>query len=127
MIIQDADKAAIRQRPEKGLLAGMYEFPMLEGSKTAEEVLEYLSANGLSPLRIQPLTDSKHIFTHKEWHMKGYQVRVDELRTNEPTEETGNWLFIEPGETQKQYPIPSAFAAYVPYLNIKLGKEQFEG
>ena len=127
LIIQDADKAAIRQRPEKGLLAGMYEFPMLEGSKTAEEVLEYLSANGLSPLRIQPLTDSKHIFTHKEWHMKGYQVRVDELRTNEPTEETGNWLFIEPGETQKQYPIPSAFAAYVPYLNIKLGKEQFEG
>ncbi len=125
LIIQDADKAAIRQRPEKGLLAGMYEFPMLEGSKTAEEVLEYLSANGLSPLRILPLTDSKHIFTHKEWHMKGYQVRVDELRTSEPTEETGNWLFIEPSETQKKYPIPSAFAAYVPYLNIKLGKEQF--
>ena len=126
LIIQDADKAAIRQRPGKGLLAGMYEFPMIEGYQTAEEVLEYLSQNGLSPLRIQPLTDSKHIFTHKEWHMKGYQVRVDELRNNAPSHETKEWLFIEPGETQEKYPIPSAFAAYVPYLNIKLGKDNFE-
>ena len=126
LIIQDADKAAIRQRPGKGLLAGMYEFPMLEGYQTAEAVLEYLSGNGLSPLRIQPLTDSKHIFTHKEWHMKGYQIRVDELRTDEPGGETRGWLFIEPGETQEKYPIPSAFAAYVPYLNIKLGKDNFD-
>ena len=126
LIIQDADKAAIRQRPGKGLLAGMYEFPMLEGYQTAEEVLEYLSDNGLSPLRIQPLTDSKHIFTHKEWHMKGYQIRVDELRTNAPGKGAKEWLFIEPGETKEKYPIPSAFAAYVPYLNIKLGKDNFE-
>ena len=24
-------------------------------------------------------SESKHIFTHKEWHMTGYQVLVDEL------------------------------------------------
>ena len=125
LIIQDADKAAIRQRPDKGLLAGMYEFPSFEGHKTAEEIVNYLSERGLNPLRIQPLTDSKHIFTHKEWHMIGYQVRVDELAPRAQNEETKEWLFIEPCETQEKYPIPSAFSAYVPYLNIKLGKDSF--
>ena len=126
LIIQDGEKAAIRKRPGKGLLAGMYEFPTMEGLRTAEEVVTYLSENGLESLRIQPLTDSKHIFTHKEWHMKGYQVRVDELSPRSISEETKDWLFIEPFETQEKYPVPSAFSAYVPYLNIKLGKENFE-
>ncbi len=126
LIIQDADKAAIRKRPGKGLLAGMYEFPTMEGYRTAEEVVEYLTGKGLKLLRIQPLTDSKHIFSHKEWHMKGYQVRVDELEPHIPCEETKDWLFIEPVETQEKYPVPSAFAAYVPYLNIRLGKDNFD-
>ncbi len=126
LIIQDANKAAIRKRPEKGLLAGMYEFPTIEGYKTAEEVVKYLSDSGLNPLRIKTITDSKHIFTHKEWHMKGYQVRVDELEPYIPCKETKDWLFIEPCETQEKYPVPSAFSAYVPYLNIKLGKDSFE-
>ncbi len=125
LIIQDADKAAIRQRPDKGLLAGMYEFPSFDGHKTAEEIISYLSDSGLNPLRIRHLTDSKHIFTHKEWHMIGYQVRVDELAPRAQNEETKDWLFIEPCETQEKYPIPSAFSAYVPYLNIKLGKDSF--
>ena len=57
--------------------------------------------------------------------MKGYAVRVDELAPKVATEETGDWIFIEPVRTEKEYPIPSAFAAYVPYLNIKLGKDHF--
>jgi len=126
LIIQDADRAAIRKRAGKGLLAGMYEFPTMEGYHTAEEVLAYLAENGMSPLRIRPIADSRHIFTHKEWHMKGYQVRVDELEPRMPGEKVKDWLFVEPMETQEKYPIPSAFAAYVPYLNIKLGKDSFE-
>ena len=123
LIIQDADKAALRKRPAKGLLAGMYEFPMLEGYRDAEQVLAYLRENGLQPLHIKALEDSKHIFSHKEWHMKGFAVRVDELA---PKEAATDWLFVEPMRTQEQFPIPSAFAAYVPYLSIRLGKDNFE-
>lgn len=123
LLIQDADRAALRKRPKKGLLAGMYEFPSMEGYHAAEEVLEYISKKGLQPLYIRPLEDSKHIFSHKEWHMKGYAIRVDELAPK--GEEASEWLFVEPSQTKEQYPIPSAFAAYVPYLNIKLGKQNF--
>ena len=125
LIIRDENRAVISKRPGKGLLAGMYEFPSLEGFHTAEEVGRYLAENGLKTLRIQPLKEAKHIFTHREWHMKGYMIRVDELEPKKPGRDTENWLYIEPGETREKYPIPSAFAAYTGYLSIKLGKERY--
>lgn len=116
LIIRDENKAAIRRRNEKGLLAGMYELPSLPGFRTAEEVKDYLAAGGIKVLRIQQLEDAKHIFTHREWHMKGFMVRVDELEHGLPGEEISDWLYIEPEETRERYPIPSAFGAYLKYL-----------
>ena len=126
LIVRDENKAAIRKRSGKGLLAGMYELPSLSGFCTAEEVTSYLAANGINVLRIQPLEDAKHIFTHKEWRMKGFMIRVDELDPGQPGEEVRDWLYIEPKEARDRYPIPSAFGAYTKYLNIRLGKERHE-
>ena len=126
LIVRDENRTAIRKRSGKGLLAGMYELPSLSGFRTAEEVTSYLAASGIKVLRIQPLEDAKHIFTHREWHMKGYMVRVDELDPGQPGEEVRDWLYIEPEEIRDRYPIPSAFSAYVKYLSIKLGKERHE-
>ena len=126
LIIRDENKAVLTKRPNRGLLAGMYEFPSMEGFCTAEEVGRYLAENGLKTIRITPLAEAKHIFTHKEWHMRGFMVRVDELEPKMPGEKSKNWLYVEPGETREKYPIPSAFSAYTNYLNIKLGKERYE-
>lgn len=126
LVIRDENRAAIRKRPAKGLLAGMYEFPMLEGFRTAEEITAYLAENGIRALRIRPLEDAKHIFTHKEWHMKGYMIRVDELEHGMPGEDSRSWIFVEPGETEERYPIPSAFSVYTGYLKIRLGKGKYE-
>lgn len=124
LVIQDAMRAAIRKRPAKGMLAGMYEFPSEEGHLGQEEVLALLKEKGLHPLRIQKLPDSRHVFTHKEWDMIGYAVRVDELEPVGGTQE--GLLFIEPSLTEKEYPIPSAYAAYTGYLQIRLGNDKFE-
>ena len=121
LIIRDAELAALHKRPAKGLLAGMYEFPSMKGYHTAEEVKEYLAENGLQVLRIQPLEDAKHIFSHREWHMKGYLIRVDELAPKHEGPDSADWIYIEPSETREKYPIPSAFAAYAKGLNMKLG------
>lgn len=125
LIIRDAESVAIKKRLNKGLLAGMYEFPSLEGHKTKQEVLDYCSKIGLNPLQIQSLEKAKHIFSHKEWHMIGYMIRVDELEPREENVLTGDWLFVEPQTTQEKYPIPSAYLAYTNYLNIKIGNENF--
>lgn len=127
LIIKDAEKAAIVKRPSQGLLAGLYEFPCMEGEFSGEQVLEYLRSQGLQPLHIKELGPAKHVFSHKEWHMQGYAIRVDELEPKKDVADAKDWIFVEPFETEKKYPIPSAFAAYVPYLNIRLGKERFEG
>ncbi len=119
MIIKDGEKIAIRKRPDKGLLAGLYEFPNVEGSLSEEEVLESVKSYGLTPLFIQKLEDSKHIFTHKEWHMNGYAVRVAELEG-----EAEGMLFVERKKVEKEYPIPSAFAAYAKHMDIVLGNKR---
>lgn len=125
LIVRDEERAAIRKRPGRGLLAGMYEFPSLEGFRTAQEVAAYLADSGMKALRIQPLEDARHIFTHREWHMRGYMVRVDELEPRRLRGAAADWLYIEPEETEEKYPIPSAFSAYMKYLSIKLGKNRY--
>lgn len=122
LVIQDGSRIAIRKRPDKGLLAGMYELPMLEGHMTQEEVIRYLEKEGLKILRIKKLENAKHIFTHREWHMIGYTVRVDELAEKKKQD----FLFIEPAQTKDNYPIPSAFAAYAKYIKLRLGNGRFQ-
>ena len=122
--MQDAQKAALQKRPDKGLLAGMYEFPWIEGTQNEDSVLKYLGTLGLHALRIQRLEDSKHIFTHKEWHMTGYAVRVDEL---ERTSQDNGLIFVDREEAEARYAIPSAYAAYTKYLQIRQGSEKVKG
>lgn len=117
LVFKDGKKLAIRKRPSKGLLAGLYEFPNLEGRLTMEAVTAYSKEIGLMPVRVRKLENAKHIFSHIEWHMIGYEVIVDELeKTNEK-----EFLFIEPEEIGEKYPIPSAFEAYTRYGGIVTG------
>ena len=98
LIFKDGQKLAVRKRPGKGLLAGLYEFPNLSGHLSMDEVTAYSKEIGLAPIRIRPLEKAKHIFSHIEWHMTGYEVIVDEL---EKTNEKG-FLFALPEEIGKK-------------------------
>lgn len=109
LYFRDGEKIAIAKRGKKGLLAGLYELPGKEGHLTVEEVTRYSKSIGLMPIHIKELPAAKHIFSHVEWHMIGYEIKVDEL---EKTNEKG-FLFIHPEEIQREYPIPSAFEKYI--------------
>lgn len=109
LAIQDGGRVAIRQRGSKGLLAGLYELPNTKRHLDMQEALLLVKSMGLQPLRIRPLGEAKHVFSHVEWRMLGYWVRVQEL-------EEKCWrdmIFAEYEEIQKTYAIPSAFDAYV--------------
>jgi len=110
LVLREGNRVAIRKRPSKGLLAGLYEFPNLSGHLSEKDVLLQVKQWGFSPLRILPLGNAKHIFSHVEWHMTGYMIVLDE------TEKIGNQeelFFIDVDEKKEKYSIPSAFAAYV--------------
>jgi len=88
-----------------------------------KEVLTELVKSGYKALRIQALGEAKHIFTHKEWHMIGYAIRVDEL---ERPSDTGSYVFAEREETEQRYPIPSAFSPYAKYIKVRVGNEKYK-
>ena len=111
LILKDGETVAIQKRPDQGLLAGLYELPGVEGHLTKKEVIEYSKEIGLAPIYVEELEHAKHIFTHIEWDMTGYLVKVDELEkiNNEKI------IFAHPDEIQKTYAIPSAFEKYIKY------------
>lgn len=118
LIFRDNDKTAIRKRPDTGLLAGMYEFPGREGHLKQAEVIEYAKQVGLMPVRVKRLGSAKHIFSHVEWHMIGYEIVVDELEQHmkEAGGEEGenDVIFAGLNELKEHYPMPAAFEAYSP-------------
>ena len=143
LIIKDGEQLALHKRPGKGLLAGLYELPNISEHQSEENILAYIRKQGYEPVRIQPLCDAKHIFSHVEWHMKGYAVfvasrelkreeDVADIRQAKTVEEDTlkhdkqDWIFVDVEETKKNYAIPSAFSKYAEYLNLVLGKNVFE-
>ena len=102
---------ALRKRPDKGLLAGLWEFPNLPGHLSPEEALDYARGLGLEPLRIRPLPAAKHIFTHIEWHMTAY-----ELFLAAPVPDLPDLDFVTVAALRAGRTLPSAFAAYKKYV-----------
>ncbi len=114
-------KAAVllHKRPDKGLLAGLYEFPNVEGHLTATEVKVSLEEAGIKA-SVKKLPASKHIFTHKEWNMIGYEVNLEDGNLDvthvDLLPEDPFWATTD--ELQTVYSIPAAFSAYLnPFLN----------
>lgn len=125
LLIQDGDKVAIRKRKKQGLLAGLYEFPNFLDKMTEEDVLAYVKEIALTPLKVEKLEDAKHIFSHIEWRMQGYAVKVASLELCEGMDAWEDLLFVDQKETEDKYTIPAAFGAYTKYMNIRLGQDKY--
>lgn len=107
-------KVAVRQREKKGLLAGLWELPNMEGRLAPVEAEERLEEWGFSGVRAEPLCDAKHIFSHIEWHMTGYAAYVREERTANGL----TWVTRE--QLAREIALPSAFRAYTEELFRRL-------
>lgn len=114
LLIQNGGEYAIHKRPGRGLLAGLYEFPNRSGFLSEEEALQAVRELQLMPLYIRRAEDAKHIFSHVEWHMKGYVIRV--AATDDGESKSGSLIFVDKKESEGKYPIPSAFSAYRKYI-----------
>ncbi|MBQ8310160.1 MAG: A/G-specific adenine glycosylase [Clostridia bacterium] len=114
LLIRDGDRTALHKRPDKGLLAGLYELPNTEGHLGEDEVLSYIRSIGFEPLRLARLEDAKHIFTHIEWHMIAYDVRI--TPEFDGYHGASGMLLVPNDEMRESFAIPSAFSAYTKYL-----------
>ena len=105
LLVEYGDKIAIRKRDDTGLLASLYELPNRAGHLAPEEVPE---AFGLDPgeiVELEPIGPAKHVFSHVEWHMTGYRVR---LRHEIPK----SYIAAAKEELKTIYALPNAFGRY---------------
>lgn len=100
----------LQRRPAKGLLASLWQPFCLEGQVPHRAALESaLAALGVRVTWQDPLPAARHIFTHRVWEMGGWRGATD---TAVPLPEGYAWA-PWPDE-QGLYPVPGAFAAYLP-------------
>ena len=104
-VLEREGRIALRKRPETGLLAGLWEFPHASGALDEEAAAAPVEAWGLTALEWKKKLTAKHIFTHREWHMAGYVLRV----TGAGPEE---FLWVDAAALE-DCAVPSAFARYL--------------
>ena len=103
----------VQQRPEKGLLAGLWQPVLWEGEHLLQaEVMARPAALGLDTGTAAPaaLPAAKHIFTHIEWLMSGVQLHV-------PVQSApAGYVWASREALRTTYTLPGAFRAYKPLL-----------
>ena len=103
-------QVALRQRPAKGLLASLWEFP------------NYLTGEGLpwtlNLANMEQAGRGKHIFTHMEWHMEGVAITLSDRTLPE------GWVWADGEALRDRYALPNAFRAFLPYVEARLREEE---
>jgi len=97
-------KYALEKRPNKGLLAGLWQFPNTAGHLNTKEAISALEAMGLSVREIYKEVSRKHIFTHIVWNMKGIYLEV--------SEPAGSFRWFTETEIDTQAALPTAFRLF---------------
>ena len=127
----------LRKRPGEGLLAGLWEFPGLPGrlvlsAQTAQVPLPGMDSDGeeeavspedvlrrLLPGAAQAVTgaaylgEAKHLFTHVEWRMTGWEIGL--AGTPENLCENGA-VWADPKTIREELAVPSAFRVWMKKL-----------
>lgn len=94
-------RVALRRRPEKGLLGGLWEYPNApEAEKDAPAKWR------LAPARTEFAAEGRHVFTHILWEMKAYKVFLPDDTLPE------GWVWADREELLQEYAVPSAFGAF---------------
>ena len=100
-LIFHQSRVALRRRPGRGLLAGLWEYP---NELTAAR--DPLPGWGIVPLSQAPAGTGRHIFTHIEWHMDARLVRAagEDLPPG--------WVWADRAALARDYAVPNAFRPF---------------
>ncbi len=101
------DRLAIRRRPARGLLAGLWELPNVPGALDAAAALRHAEKIGLRPAELLMETRRTHVFTHIRWEMTGYVILC--------REEAPDFVWASENELRERYALPTAFRQFLDF------------
>lgn len=108
-VVRSPAGVLLQQRPEKGLLAGLWQPVLWENETlTPDEARARLAALGVTctPDAAKALRPAKHIFSHIEWLLSGVALTVPEQAA------PAGCVWASREELRTTYTLPGAFAAY---------------
>lgn len=122
-ILEDDTKVALRKRDNDGLLASLYELPNVEGYLEPDELCGAFGLDRSLVAVIEPLPKAKHVFSHVEWHMIGYRIRLKQAEAADLAQPTApvqtrntilpsTYIAAEKSELKELYALPNAFGRY---------------
>lgn len=111
-------RVLLHQRPNKGLLAGLWELPNVFGTVEDKEANGFLRAIGGEATSVSSLITGKHIFTHIEWHLSGFLLYV------KPFVAPDGYAWATVMQLYEQYALPGAFRTYSALLPILMKGEK---
>ena len=103
-ILRCGDRYALRKRENKGLLAGLWEFPNIPGRFSPEEALKELETLGIQPKQLEKAVSRKHIFTHIVWDMTGIYAEAES--------EAPGFTWLTAPELEASAALPTAFRLF---------------
>ena len=99
-LVQSPAGLLLQRRPDKGLLAGLWQPAAFENQALSREQLTAaLAALGVDAALERPLQPARHVFTHKIWQLSGWAGSAPAVPLPE------GWVWGRP----EDYPLPSAF------------------
>ena len=99
-LVQSPAGLLLQRRPDKGLLAGLWQPAAFENQALSREQLTAaLAALGVDAALDRPLQPARHVFTHKIWQLSGWAGSAPVVPLPE------GWVWGRP----EDYPLPSAF------------------
>lgn len=116
LLLKQGNAIALHQRPSKGMLAGLWEFPNLPGKLSTKDVKTWLQEHGLLAKKFQALPAAKHVFSHVEWQLSGWLVELVPASGLSAAEGKLPFNWVTPEELAERYSLPSAFQYYFPYI-----------
>ncbi len=105
-ILKYQGRIALAKRPKDGVLADMWEFPNVQGKMEWEQVSGLLSEYGIEVQKIEKVEEKKHIFTHLEWHMRGFYVVCESIPDNT------KFQWVNERERAEKYALPTAMSQF---------------
>ena len=103
-------KYALEKRQSQGLLAGLWQFPNVEGKLETADALSRVEEMGLKPKELFRAVERKHIFTHVEWDMRGVYMEVAD------TDQRLTWFTAE--QIRRSAALPTAFRLFWEEENV---------
>lgn len=112
-IIKDGQRFLLHKRPMRGLLAGLYEFPAMDGFADEKKILHQVETLGFAPVHIRALPEARHVFTHLEWHMHAWEIQCAQADLALPSD----WILVTKKELAN-CAVPSAFKTYLDWYSL---------